>query len=269
MRHENIPRGTSYPALETLGEDLILLSADPIDMRIETGVRLYRGLLGSELIRLVADGHADIVKGRIVPGTNLRLPADPNLAEAFRSIHKSPKAKRWVANARTDDTYLRQLEAAGTVRRESGKSLRVFSWTRWYVADQGRQEMVRRRLDGIVAGGHPLGIEDRSLAGLAYAIGLGDKLYRGPRGKLQRKRLKEIARPKRKSGLFRRQADEAPDPVLAATSASLEAAHQAALDAAVQAAIDQAVGAAVEAAIDAAVDAGSSGGGDGGGGHHG
>jgi len=229
--------------------------------------------MGSELIRLVADGYVDIVKGKIVPASNARLPADPNLTEAFRSMHKSPKATRWVANARMDDTYLRQMEAAGTVRQESGKSLRVFPWTRWYVVDQGRQTLVRQRLDGIIAGGDPLEIEDRSLAGLAYAAGLGERLYRGPRGKLRRERLKEIARPKKtsrpSSGLFRRHADETPDSLLAATSASIEAAQQAALDAAVQAAIDQAVGAAVEAAIDAAVDAGSSGGGDGGGGHHG
>ena len=125
---------------------------------------------------------------------------------------------------------------------------------------------MRRRLDDIVAGHHGLGIEDRSLAGLAYALGLGAVLYPGSRGKLRRDTLRQIARPK-KPGLFKRRSNAAPEPTDVATSASIDAAHQAAIDAAVQAAIDQAVGAAVDAAIGAAVDAGS-GGGDGGG-HHG
>ena len=258
----------SFPALETLGEDLILLSPLHKSGFMNTPSRLRYGLMGSELVRLVAGGYVEIVKGKIERLDVPRAPTDPNLDEAINSIRKSPKAKSWVAQTRLGivDTYLHQLEAKGVVRSETSKSLKVFTTTRWYIADEGRSAAVRRRLDDIAAGPQGLGIEDRSLAGLAYAIGLGAVLYPGREGKLRRKTLQQIARP-RKPGLFSRRSNAAPEPTDVATSASLDAAHQAAIDAAVQAAIDQAIGAAVDAAIDVAIDAGS-GGGDGGG-HHG
>jgi hypothetical protein len=258
----------SFPELETLGEDLILLSPLHKSGYINTPSRLSCGLMGSELVRLVAGGYVEIVKGKIERLDVSGAPTDPNLDAAINSIRKSPKAKRWVAQARAEigETYLHQLEAKGVVRSETSKSLKLFTTTRWYIVDEHRSAAVRRRLDDIVAGPQGLGIEDRSLAGLAYALGLGVALYPGHEGKLRRKTLQQIARPK-KPGMFSRGSNAAAEPTDLATSASIDAAHQAAIDAAVQAAIDQAIGAAVDAAIDVAIDAGS-GGGDGGG-HHG
>jgi len=259
--------GGPHPTLETLGEDLILLSPLTVSGSINAPLRLAYGLMGSELIRLVADGYVELVKGRIQP-LAATPPADTNLQEALNSMRGSPKAKRWVGKPRKQiqATYLRQLEARNIVRSESGKSLKVFPWRRWYPVDRQRHIELQRRLDQIIAARNPLGIEDRSLAGLAYASGLSDLIY--VERKEQRERLEQIARPK-KPGRLSRHGDETPEPRGVATSTAIDAAHQAAIDTAVQAAIDQAVISAVDAAISAAVDGGGGGGHDGGGGHGG
>jgi len=263
----------SHPALETLAEDLILLSPTESG-RIDAPLRLAHGLMGSELIRLVAGGYVEIVKGRIVRPAIPPMPNDPILREALSSTEGSPKAKRWVSKPRKQikETYLRQLEARNVVRSESGKSLKVIPWTNWYPVDQQRHTVLRSRLDQIIAAPDPLGIEDRALAGLAYAIGLGDLFYAGREHKEQRERLQQIARPK-KPRRFGRHRDEAPEPLGDATSASIEAADESlrAVQDAIQDAVDEAIGSAVDAAITAAVDGGHGGGhdGGGGGGHHG
>jgi hypothetical protein len=227
--------------------------------------------MGSELICLVAAGYVEIVKGRIKP-LAVMPPADPNLRDAFNSMLSSPKAKRWVGKPRKqiNETYLGQLEARNILRSESGKSLKLFPWKRWYPVDRQRHEVLRQRLDQIIAAPDPLGIEDRAFAGLAFAAGVSELLYEGKEGKEQRERLKQIAHPK-KPGRRGRHRDEASEPLSAATSASIDAAQDAAIDSAVQAAIDQAIASAVDSAIAAAVDGGGGHGGghDGGGGGHG
>jgi hypothetical protein len=259
------------PALQTLGEDLILLTPPSLSGAINVPLRLPYGLMGSELIRLVAAGYVEIVKGRIKTFA-IMPPADPNLQEAFNSLHGSPKAKRWVGKPRKQIkvTYLGQLEARNILRSESGKSLKLFPWKHWYPVDRQRHTVLRERLDRIIAAPDPLAIEDRSFAGLAYAIGLSELLYEGKERSEQRERLKQIAHPK-KPGRFSRHRDEAPEPMGAATSASIDAAQDAAIDTAVQAAIDQAISSAVDSAIAAAVDGGGGHGGHdgGGGGGHG
>jgi hypothetical protein len=228
--------------------------------------KLGYGLTGSELVRLVAGEQVAIVKRRIV-----RLaappPTDRNLVAACESIHGSPTAKGWVSRRREKivDSYLRQLEAKGVLRSEKRKVLGLFAATDWFVVDRRRPGEVRRRLDEIVAGSGPAGLDERAFAGLAYAAGLGNRLYRGRAGKGQRQRLKQIARPRRAGLRFRQHGHEVREPTLTATSAAVDASRGAAIDAAVETTIDQAVEAAVNAAIHAAIDAGHSGGHDGGG----
>jgi Golgi phosphoprotein 3 (GPP34) len=52
--------------MQTLGEDLVLLSINPRSGRLANATRLRFGLLGSELVRLAASRRVDITGGRIV-----------------------------------------------------------------------------------------------------------------------------------------------------------------------------------------------------------
>jgi uncharacterized membrane protein YgcG len=200
-------------------------------------------------------------------------PTDGNLVAALGSFRGSPSAKAWVSkrSLKVRNTYLHQLEAKGVLRSEQRKVLRWFAETEWFVVDQRRSGELRRRLDEIVAGREPVALDVRALAGLAYAAGLGDRLYPGRAGKEQRQRLKQIARPRRPGLRLRRGDHQIGEPTLTATSAAVDAVGDSAIDAALEATIDQAVEAAVQAAVHAAVDAGGGGGhgGHGGGGHGG
>jgi hypothetical protein len=221
--------------------------------------------MGSELVRLVAGGYVDIVKGRIVR-LNGSLPTDLILVNAIQTISHSQKAKGWVAKPRKEivEVYLRQLEKRRVLRCESRKALGLFRVTDWFVVDTSRRAAVRRRIDAITTRTGFVGMEDRALAGLAYATGLGDTLYAGRGGRQQRERLKDIARP-RKTGRVLRGRNSERTPV----DASLDAARGAAIAAAVEATVELAVEAAVNAAIDVTIDAGHDGGGGHGGGGHG
>ena len=64
----------------------------------------------------------------------------------------------------------------------------------------------------------PVGLDDRAFASLAYAVGLGDRLYPGRAGKGRRQRLKQIARPSTAGLWFRRSGREIRDPIMTATS---------------------------------------------------
>lgn len=52
--------------MQTLGEDLVLLSIDLRSGRLSNASRLRFGLMGSELVRLAASRRVDITDGRIV-----------------------------------------------------------------------------------------------------------------------------------------------------------------------------------------------------------
>jgi hypothetical protein len=52
--------------LDSLGEDLVLLSVTPDAGRIATAQRIGFGLMGSELVRLAAAGRINIAANRII-----------------------------------------------------------------------------------------------------------------------------------------------------------------------------------------------------------
>lgn len=239
--------------METLGEDILLLAVKP-GGTIACADKLKYALSGSELVRLAALGRVDIVDGRIVVRDDA-VTGDAELDLALAGLAaggRPPTAKKWVGAPRRHmvTTYAARLTAAGVIRSEKRKVLKVFTVTRWQVLDVSRAAEVRARLDAIARSAAPVGSVDSveaAFGGLAYAVGLGHVLYPGKGGQPERARLKAIAKREQVAGLV-----------------------QSAIDAAVRSATDAAVDAAVHASVQAAHHAASSHGGHdgGGGGHH-
>lgn len=239
--------------MENLGEDILLLSVEP-GGTIASADKLQYALTGSELVRLAALGRVDVVEGRIVV-RDAAATGDAELDLALASLaaaRRPPKAKQWVGapRKRIVEAYQARLAAAGAVRSESHKTLKVFTVTRWQVLDVSRAAEARARLDAIARSAAPVGSVDSAemaFGGLVHAVGLDVALYPGKGGREARARLKAIAKRDRVTGLV-----------------------QSAVDAAVRSATDAAVHAAVHASVDAAHHAASSHGGHdgGGGGHH-
>ena len=289
--------------VESLADDLVLLSIRPDNGRLASPVRLGYGLMGSELVRLAASRRVDITRDRIVvldggPTGDEQL--DAALASVARA-RRPPRAKIWVSNSRAliCDAYLARLAAAGAIRQERGKVMAIFPVIRWRIVDAARAADARARLDAIVLASGPVDTWQAAFAGLASASGLGPVLYPGWDNRKLRERLDQIAKGKLTmpvatgpagdpSGRADRQiadaaqaatqaasdaaARAAQDATQAATDAAVHAATQAATDAAVHAATQAATHAAVHAAVHAAHDAGAHSGGHdgggGGGGHH-
>ena len=278
--------------METLGEDLALLSVGP-NGRIQQGQRLAIALAGSELVRLAARGRAGIADGRIVVrDASPAGSAELDLAlESLVQARRPPKAKAWVGRPRRGivEAYLGQLAESGALRGE-----RAFLGTRWQITDPGRAAAAAARLDAIARSSGPVDTAGAALGGLAYAAGLGGALYRGLANREPRARLKRIAEGKvagagpAPAGIADAVGDTITDTGLAAdaatraaaqataaaaasavTQAAAEAATQAAVDAATQAAVHAATHAAVHAAVHAATQAADAGGHGGAAGGHG
>jgi len=258
------PPGRGYrERMQTLGEDLVLLSINPRSGRLANATRLRFGLAGSELVRLAASRRVDITGGRIVvldggPTGDSELDAAlASLAQAGRP----PQPRKWVGAPRRKitDAYLARLASAGAVRAEPGALL-----TRWRIVDEARCASLRARLDAIVHGTGSVDSEQAAFAGLASASGLGELLYRGWGNRKLRKRLDQIAKGQW-TGPVLPATDAATDAGDAAVRAATQAATDAAVRAATQAATDAAVAAAVHAAHHAAAAHSSSTGGTG---HH-
>jgi hypothetical protein len=242
--------------LDSLGEDLVLLSITPDAGRIGTAQRIGFGLMGSELVRLAAAGRINIAANRIIvqdcaPCGDAELDAAlDSLANARRQL----RPKNWVSHPRRGicEAYLARLAAAGAVRAEQGTRLGIFPSTRWRIADAGRLADARARLDAIALVAGEVDTVQAAYAGLAYAVGLGALLYPGWANRHVRKRLEQIAK-----GQWAAVAagSGAAAPATYATGAVLDASVEAASQAAVHAASQAAVHAASQAAVHAAVDA--------------
>ena len=248
--------------MQTLGEDLVLLSINPHSGRIGNATQLRFGLMGSELVRLAASRRVDITEGRIVVldgGPTGDAELDAALA-SLTQARRPPQPKKWVGTPRKriGDAYLARLASAGAVHAEPGAFL-----TRWRIVDEARAARARTRLDAIVHATGTVDTEQAAFAGLASASGLGGLLYRGWGNRPLRKRLDQIAKgqwtepaapaadaPTQAAAGRAATADDATDE---ATLAATQAASDAAVRAAAQAATDAAVRAATQAATDAAV----------------
>lgn len=257
-------------ALDSLGEDLVLLSVSPADGRVTTAQQLGFGLMGSELVRLAAAGRLTITAGRITV-TDPSPCQDPALDAALASLagaRREVRAKSWVSHPRhrIAGTYLERLAAAGVLQAERRTRLGIFSVTRWRVVDAGRQAEAKARLDAIALSAGPVTTAQAALAGLAHATGLGTVLYRGRDGRPARTRLERIAKGDEVAmavpGAGSASGDgDATSQAVAAANQAARAAADAATSAATQAAIDAATSAAVHAATQAAHSAGHGGGG--------
>jgi hypothetical protein len=239
--------------MDTLGEDLVLLSLGPGSGRVRTAQKIGYGLMGSELVRLAASGRVDVQAGRIIvlggaPTGHAEL--DAALASIAAS-RRPPLAGRWVGHPRRDicAAYLERLAAAGRVRRE-GRLL-----TRWRIADVERMTEARARLEAIAVPGAELDQAQAALGGLAHAIGLDAVLYPGWANRHVRKRFQQIAEGQWVARAVSRSAAAGANQ--AATQAAVSAATQAAMNAATQAAVQAATQAAVDASVAAAHSAGA------------
>jgi hypothetical protein len=263
--------------LDSLGEDLVLLSVTPNAGRIATAHRIGFGLMGSELVRLTAAGRITIAANRII----VQDPAPCGDAELDAALDSLVKARRqlrpknWVSHPRRGicEAYLARLAAAGVVRAEQGTNLGIFPTTRWRIADTGRLAEARARLDAITLSAGQVDTAQAAYAGLAHAVGLGALLYPGWANRHVRKRLEQIAKRQWSAAAVTAATSQAAATNTDATGAipdvSVEAASQAAIHAASQAAIHAAVDAATAAAVHASVEAAHHAGGDGGAGAHG
>jgi len=262
--------------MDSLGEDLALLSVSPADGRVTTAQKLGFGLMGSELVRLAAAGRLTITAGRVTV-TDPSPCQDPALDAALASLagaKRVVRAKAWVGHPRHHiaEAYLERLAAAGVLQAERRSRLGIFPVIRWRVVDAGRQAAARARLDAVALSAGPVSTEQAALAGLAHASGLGTVLYPGRDGRTARARLERIAKgdevaaagPDAGSGT-----GDATSGAVAAANQAARAAVDAATSAATQAAIDAATSAAVHAATQAAHSAAHSAHGGGGGGGHG
>jgi hypothetical protein len=269
--------------VDTLGDDLVLLSLNPGSGRVSTVRKIGYGLMGSELVRLAAGGRVDIEAGRIVVRNALPT-GDAELDAALASManaRRPPRAERWVGRPRHGicNAYLERLAAAGSIRKESAVL------TRWRIT---RPELVadaRARLDSVAVSTVPLDLSQAAFGGLAHAIGLDALLYSGWGNRGTRKRFEQIAKGQWIAPATQRTSHSAADPAVdgvgdvpvadgpgdpadhaahhpathaashAATQAAAHAATQAAMHAATQAAVNAATHAAVHAATQAAVHA--------------
>ena len=268
-------------AMDSLGEDLLLLSIKPEKARLGNADKIGFGLMGSELVRLAALGRITITDGRIV-ALDPAPTGDAELDTALTSMSSAaspPRATAWVGRPRRGITeaYLARLERAGTIRIEQARILGIRIKPLLHVTDTARVADARARLDAIALGSGTVDSAQAAYGGLARATNVDWIIYPGWDGNSARKRLDDVAKGKAGTAAV---ADVMPAPrdpadqpewtqvpgdiipdaagdaaAAAAGQAASEAAAHAATHAAHQAATHAAVHAANHAAVHAAVHA--------------
>jgi Golgi phosphoprotein 3 (GPP34) len=246
--------GRIVAGVDTLGEDLVLLSLSPHSGRVTTAEKIGYDLVGSELVRLVAMGRVGIQSGR-VSVLNAEPAGDAQLDAALADIARArrpPKAEHWVGRPRRGicAAYLELLAAAGCVQKRGGLL------TRWRVANAPRLAEARARLDAVATSAGRIDLGQAAFGGLAHAIGLDTVLYPGWGNRAIRKRFQEVAKGQwtKPFTLDRAAGPERVDIGDAVGQAS-RAAHHSATHAAAHAATHAATAAATHAATHAAVHA--------------
>jgi len=216
--------------MDTLGDDILLLAIDPKRGRVRNAHLVKYGLMGAELIRLVASELVVIRDGRLIVAGPVAAPGDAQLEAALASVasaRKPPRPKSFASRPRRGIVtgYLDRLAAAGKIQRSSGAR------ARWSVVDQEALASARSRLDAIATGTGQVELEQAAYGGIVHAVQLDRPLYPGWKNRAVRKRMREIAR-----GKWTAPAADLAGPVDAAVSAATHAAIAAAIDAAVYAA---------------------------------
>src|SRR6185437_209145 len=117
-------------------------------------------LMGSELVRLAADGRITIAGGR-VEVTDASPCSDPMLDAALASLagaRREVRAKWWVSHPRhhIGHAYLERLAAADVLQAGRRTRLGIFSVTRWRVVDAARQAAAKTRLDAVALSAGPV-----------------------------------------------------------------------------------------------------------------
>jgi len=115
--------------MESLGEDLVVLSIRPGKAKIGNADKIDFGLMGSELVRLAALGRVSVADERIVV-LDAAPTGDPDLDAALRSLteaRRPPEATVWVGKPRRGirDAYLARLAQAGVIQIEPAKFLGI------------------------------------------------------------------------------------------------------------------------------------------------
>jgi hypothetical protein len=239
--------------MESLGEDLLLLSIRPGKARVGNADKIDFGLMGSELVRLAALGRVSVADERIV-ALDAAPTGDPELDAALTSLaeaRRPPKATAWVGRPRRGirDAYLARLARGGVIQMEPARFLGIPVKPLLRLTGSGRAGEARARLDAIALSSGPVDTTQAAYGGLAHATGLAGLLYRGRDGRQARQRLAEVAKG-------RHAATTAADAVDAVNRATTDAVNKAATQAAVDAASAAAIHAAVQAASHAAAHAG-------------
>ena len=219
--------------MDRIGRDLVLLAIDPARGRVRGSAFLRYGLMGSELVRLIAAGRIDMQDGRIVAAV-AGPTGDPNLDAALTSIlgaRRPPRAASWIGRPRRQIVggYLSMLAAGGVVA-STGSGRR----TRWEITDPAAAASARERLDRTALGLAPAGITGAAYAGLAHAAQLDQVLYRGRGSRAIRKRCAQLG--KGQGVAFELAAADAADAGQAAVEAAILAVAAAAIRASVAAA---------------------------------
>lgn len=186
--------------MESLGDDLVLLSIRPDKGRIAFEERLGFGLMGSELVRLAARGRVSVNDGRIIV-LDATPTGDTELDAALASLagaRRPPKAQTWVRKPRRGicEAYQTRLARARAIRIEERQFLGMTIKPRLHVTDSGRVADARARLDAIALSSGPVDITQAAYGGLAHATGLPGLLYPGRDGRQARNRLAEVAKGK-------------------------------------------------------------------------
>jgi len=186
--------------MDSLGDDLVLLSIRPDKGRIGNEERLGFGLMGSELVRLAARGRVSINDGRVTV-LDATPTGDTELDAALASLadaRRPPKAQTWVGKPRRGicEAYQTRLARVRAIRIEERHFLGMTIKPRLHVTDSGRVADARARLDAIALSSGPVDITQAAYGGLAHAAGLPGLLYPGRDGRQARKRLAEVAKGK-------------------------------------------------------------------------
>jgi Golgi phosphoprotein 3 (GPP34) len=236
----------SFVTMKSIGTDLVLLAVDPGSGRLRMESNLRYGLMGAELVALTSAGLVEIQQDRLL-ATQISPSStgDAELDAAMASIADSSRPQRpavWVRRPRRGivDAYLAKLAAAGAIAPSGGRG-------RWRIADEARAASARARLDAIAYGSGPVDAADATLAGLAYAVGLQQVLYKGSGWRAVHRRLREVAQGQWTAAAVHQAVSGAANATAMAAQAAQQAATQAAMQAAMQAATDAALQATLNA----------------------